>query len=131
VLIFSIATCAVVALAGVLFLLFMAGFPSFATTVTVSELSSNPERMLGVRVRVQGELEIMMFIPEEVPPYSYAIMDPATHKYVGVVWPYGDLARLPFENNITAIGMIVQGKTSGLMSGRTVYYLRADSIEAS
>jgi hypothetical protein len=125
------ATCAVVALAGVLFLLFIADFPTLAATVTVSGLSSNPERWLGVRVRVQGELEIMMSIPEEVPPYSYAIMDHATQKYFGIVWPYGDLTRLPLENNVTGIGMIVHGQTRGLMSGRTVYYLRADSIETS
>jgi hypothetical protein len=84
-----------------------------------------------MRVRVQGELDAIGFIPEAVPPYNYAIVDPATNKYVGIVWSYGDLTKLPLENNFTAIGMIVQGQTRGEEGGRTEYYLKADSIEAS
>lgn len=123
-----IVTCFLVVLGSVLYSLYVADSANFVKSVTVSQLSGRLEDWLGVRVRVQGEIVNLMFIPEELPPYRFGLRDPTTKDFVGVFWLEGSIDDLPYDKIVTVVGVIVEGRTEGLLGGRTVYYLRAESI---
>jgi hypothetical protein len=72
-----------------------------------------------------------MFIPEEVPPYSFGLIDSVSGKIVGIVWPNGNLDSVPYDKTVTVIGVIVSGLTEGLWFNRTEYYLKAESVQVS
>lgn len=110
------------------------GFLPFTRAVTIQELSLNTASWVGIRVRVQGNVEGLFFIPEAPqPPYNCALMDPVSNKYVGIVWPYGNLENVPSNRTVIVLGIVVAGQTRAMdqKDVGTVYYLRAESIDAA
>lgn len=127
-LVLLVSVCVLISVASVFCFLYASGFPPFVACVTVSELSSSPGSWLGVRVRTQGRISGLSFIPEEVPPYSYGLIDPVSGKSVGIVWLNGNLGSVPYDKTVTVVGVMVTGLTGGLWVGRSVYYLKAESV---
>jgi hypothetical protein len=111
------------------FFLYAYGFPPFARVLTVSELNSSLGLWTGVRVRVRGEIVGIMSIPEEAPPYRYALKDPAADIYIGLTWPNGDFSKVPYDKIVTVVGVVVEGQATGLWRSATVPFLKAETIE--
>jgi hypothetical protein len=86
---------------------FNQGFP-----VTISELNSNPMFWLGKRVRVQGLLVgPLVYIPEAVPPYNYALYDTQTKESFGILWK--DDGRHLSDKNVWVMGIVKRERGPG------------------
>ena len=100
---------------------------------SVSDLKSASESWLGVKVRVQGKVDHLEFIPEgPYLPYGHALMDPVTEKFIGLDWPTGNLNNVPYNETITVVGEVVKGyATRGSLEpvGPALYYLRAERVQ--
>lgn len=111
------------------FFLYAHGFPPFARLMTVSELSYSLELWTGIQVRVKGEITSIKFIPEEMQPYNNVLIDPVTDICIGLTWPNGDFSKVPAHKIVTVTGVVTDGQTSGLLGGRNVLFLKAETIE--
>jgi hypothetical protein len=71
-----------------------------------------------------------MHIPEEVPPYSYALEEPQTGNSIGITWKEGvEFHPWEFEDqNVTVVGVVKKGFTGPLIV-RAVYYIEAEETK--
>lgn len=94
--------------------------------LTISEFNSNPEFWLGKRVRVQGVLVgPLVFIPEAVPPYNYALYDPAMRESIGILWKNADDSL--DGKNVWVIGAVKKERARGTF-GIEAYFIEAEMI---
>lgn len=107
------------------------GYLPFYKEASISGICSNPEFWVGKRVCVQGVLKgPYMYIPEEVPPYSYTLDESQTGKRIGITWKEG-LNTHPWEfvnRNVRVFGVVKKGLTRPLMI-KTVYYIEAEETK--
>lgn len=100
---------------------FYQAFPS-----TISELSSNPMFWLGKRVRVRGLLiGPLVYIPEAVPPYNFALYDPESKESFGILWKDHDYSLS--NKNVWVIGIVKRERAPGVF-GIEAYFIEAEVI---
>lgn len=127
---FTICVYVFVFFASTTFFLYVQDFPPFSRVITVSELGSTLGPWTGVPIKMQGEIVHLFFIPEDVPPYNYGLMDPVTKNIIGLTWPNGDLGRVAENKIVTVTGIIVEGWTRSMWQSSKVSFFKADNIEA-
>lgn len=111
--------------------LYVFGYLPFCRGTSISGICSNPEFWVGKKACVQGVLRgPYLHIPEEVPPYSYALEEPQTGCKIGITWKEGvDFHPWEFEDqNVTVVGVVKKGSTGPLIR-RTVYYIEAEETK--
>jgi hypothetical protein len=134
IIIFSVCLASVVS--STFLFLWLIGLPPFnyPVPVSLSKLSSTPERWLGRRVIVKGILISGPFahIPEVgPPPYNFELGDVRERASVGVLWKIENCWE--FNNkNVTIIGVVKKGYIAHYLADpptrQEEYYVEAESV---